>query len=44
MGSRAKKSRTAGAEDFDQFQHDDVLLAIEKLQELQDELEKVMPF
>ncbi|KAI3452313.1 hypothetical protein Pfo_008978 [Paulownia fortunei] len=37
----AKKSRTAAAEDIDQFEHDDMLLAVEKLQEVQDELEKV---
>ncbi|KAL0343889.1 UNVERIFIED_CONTAM: NAP1-related protein 2 [Sesamum angustifolium] len=41
VSNRAKKSRTAAAEDDDQFERDDMLLAIEKLQEAQEELEKV---
>ncbi|KAI3462940.1 hypothetical protein Pfo_019603 [Paulownia fortunei] len=41
VADRAKKSRTVAAEGDDQFERDEVLLSIEKLQEVQDELEKV---
>ncbi|KAL0332066.1 UNVERIFIED_CONTAM: NAP1-related protein 2 [Sesamum calycinum] len=44
VSNRAKKSRTAAAEDDDQFERDDMLLAIEKLQEAQEELEKIFKY
>ncbi|KAL3844654.1 hypothetical protein ACJIZ3_002057 [Penstemon smallii] len=40
--SQAKKPRTAAAEDGgDQFERDELLVAVEKLQEVQEEIEKV---
>lgn len=42
VANKAKKSRTAAARDADQFVGE-VLVAVEKLKELQKELEKVVP-
>ncbi|GFP96287.1 nap1-related protein 2 [Phtheirospermum japonicum] len=41
VSNGAKRSRIAAAENVDQFDHDDVFFAIEKLQEAQDELDEI---